>query len=99
WVRGGVRLAPLFAGGGQERGRRGGTENVAAIVGLAAALDAASARLAEEEARIGALRDAFENALLERLPGARVQGRDAPAPGRLPTVTSVTFPGADGETL
>ena len=99
WARDGVRLAPLFVGGGQERGRRGGTENVAAIVGLAAALRAATTRLAEEAARVAALRDTFERALVARIPGTRVNGAGAPAPGRLPTVTSVTFPGVDGETL
>ena len=99
WVRKGVRLAPLFAGGGQERGRRGGTENVAAIAGLAAALGAATAGLEAEARRVGALRDAFEAALPGRVPGARVNGRSAPPPGRLPTASSVTFPGVDGETL
>jgi len=97
WVRRGVRLAPLFAGGGQERGRRGGTENVAAIAGLAAALQAALSRLEEEGRRVGALRDAFEAGLRESVPGVRVNGL-GPA-GRLPTASSVTFPGVDGETL
>lgn len=97
WVRRGVRLSPLFAGGGQERGRRGGTENVAAIAGLDAALEAALSRLEEEERRLAALRDSFEEGLRERIPGVRVNGL-GPA-GRLPTASSVTFPGADGETL
>jgi len=97
WVRRGVRLAPLFAGGGQERGRRGGTENVAAIAGLAAALEAALSRLEEEGRRVGALRDAFEAGLREKVPGVRVNGL-GPG-GRLPTASSVTFPGVDGETL
>jgi cysteine desulfurase len=97
WVRRGVRLSPLFTGGGQERGRRGGTENVAAIAGLAAALEAALARLDEEGRRVGALRDAFEAGLRERVPGVWFNGL-GPA-GRLPTASSVTFPGVDGETL
>ncbi|MHB8800401.1 MAG: cysteine desulfurase family protein [Thermoanaerobaculia bacterium] len=97
WARRGVRLAPLYAGGGQERGRRGGTENVAAIVGLAAALEAALSRLDEEGRRVGALRDAFEAGLCARVPGVRVNGL-GPA-GRLPTASSVTFPEVDGETL
>ena len=99
WVRKGVRLAPLFAGGGQERGRRGGTENVPAIVGLGAALAAAVAGLEAEAGRLSALRDAFEEGLRARVPGARVNGAGLPPAERLPTVSSVTFPGADGETL
>ncbi len=99
WVRAGARVSPLFAGGGQERGRRGGTENVPAIVGFGAAILAAVGGLAAEAARVGALRDAFEEGVLARVPGARVNGR-GPEPGdRLPTASSVTFPGVDGETL
>lgn len=97
WVRRGVRLSPLFTGGGQERGRRGGTENVAAIAGLAAALETALSRLEEEGRRLAVLRDSFEERLRERVPGVRVNGL-GPA-GRLPTASSVTFEGIDGETL
>ena len=99
WVRRGVRVVPLFAGGGQERGRRGGTEDVPAIVGMAAALAAATAALDAESRRVGALRDAFEAGLRGRVPGARVNGVGPLPGGRLPTASSVTFPGADGEAL
>ena len=98
WIRQGVRVVPLFAGGGQERGRRGGTEDVAAIVGLGAALAAAEAAREAEALRVGALRDAFEAGLLERVPDVRVRAGGPPG-SRLPTASSVTFPGADGETL
>lgn len=99
WVRKGLRLAPLFSGGGQERGRRGGTENVPAIVGLGAALRAAVAGGEAERGRVGALRDAFEEGLIARVPGARVNGRGGTGGERLPTASSVTFAGVDGETL
>ncbi len=99
WARKGVRLRPLFRGGGQERGRRGGTENVPAIVGLGAALTAAIARMDAEAFRLAALRDAFEAGLLARVPGARINGAGRARGERLPTASSVTFPGADGETL
>jgi cysteine desulfurase len=99
WVRKGVRLRPLFRGGGQERGRRGGTENVPAIVGLGAALTAAVARMDAEARRLAELRDAFEAGLLVRVPGARVNGSKPVSGVRLSTASSVTFPGADGEAL
>jgi cysteine desulfurase len=99
WVRKGVRLAPLFSGGGQERGRRGGTESVPVIVGLGAAVRVAAERMEAEGRRVGALRDAFEAGLHAAIPGARVNGRGGSGNGRLPTASSVTFPGVDGETL
>lgn len=99
WVRKGVRVRPTFRGGGQERGLRGGTENVPAIVGLGAALTAAAAAMDAEARRLAALRDGLEEGLLARVPGARVNGIAPPPEERLPTVSSVTFPGVDGETL
>jgi cysteine desulfurase len=99
WVRRGVRVEPLFAGGGQERGRRGGTENVAGVVGLAAALRAAARGMDAEALRVGSLRDAFEAGLLARIPGVRVNGAGTGPGGRLATASSVTFSGVDGATL
>jgi cysteine desulfurase len=99
WVGKGTRLAPLFSGGGQERGRRGGTENVPAIVGLGAAVRAAVSAMERDASRIGALRDAFETGVLETVPGARINGKGGGRGERLPTASSVTFPGVDGETL
>ena len=96
FVRKGVRLQPLAAGGGQERGRRGGTENVAGIVGLGAAIRLASARLSSEAARLAGLRDRFEAGLLARVPGARIHAANG---CRLPTATSAVFPGTEAETL
>jgi cysteine desulfurase len=96
WVRPGVRLFPLAAGGGQERGRRGGTENVAALAGFGEAARLARLRLATESARLRALLRRFESGLLAAVPGARVNAASGP---RLPTASSVVFPGAEAETL
>jgi len=95
WVTPGLPLAPL-AGGEQERGRRPGTENLPGIAGVGAALQAACARREEESARVAELRDRLEAGLLARVPGARVNGGDAP---RLPGTASVTFEGCDAEAL
>jgi cysteine desulfurase len=96
WVRPGVRLFALAAGGGQERGRRGGTENVAALVGLGEAARLARLRLAGEGIRLAALRDRLEAGLLAAVPGLRI---NAAGGSRLPTATSAVFPGAEAETL
>ena len=66
-----VALAPLVPGGGQERGRRGGTLNVPGIVGMGAAARLALAQLDGEAAHLGPLRDAMERHLVEAPPGAR----------------------------
>lgn len=89
-----VEIAPLIAGGGQERGMRSGTENVAAIVGFGVACDRALARQAEESVRLGALRAALEQVL--GAAGARIFGAGA---ARLPNTTFFAFDGIDGETL
>lgn len=87
---------PLVAGGGQERGRRGGTENGAAIAGFAAAAAAARSDLAGESLRLSVLREALEAGLRARFPDAAVAGAEAP---RLPNTTCVIFPGIKAETL
>lgn len=96
YVRKGVRLQPVATGGGQERGRRGGTENVPAIVGLGTAIRLASARLSSEAARLAGLRDRFEAGLLARIPDTKIH---AAGGSRLPTATSALFPGTEAETL
>ncbi|HEV8267928.1 MAG TPA: cysteine desulfurase family protein [Thermoanaerobaculia bacterium] len=95
-VRKGVRVEPLLRGGGQEKGRRAGTENVAAIAGLSAALSRARRNLDEEGRRLSRLRDAFEAGLASRVPDVAVNGAGA---RRLPTASSAVFRGAEGETL
>lgn len=89
-----VELAPLIAGGGQERGLRSGTENVAAIVGFGVACELAAARAAVEAARLQRLRDGLEDSL--RANGARIFSDGAP---RLANTSFFAFEGIDGETL
>jgi len=95
-VRGGAPLAPLFRGSGHERGRRGGTENAAGIVGMGLAAEAAARDMAGESARIAALREVFERGVLAALPDAVVHGARAP---RLPSTSQVSFPGARSDHL
>jgi cysteine desulfurase len=94
YVKRGTRLRSLLRGGSQEKNRRAGTENVAAIVGMGAAAALASARLAEEAARESALRDALEARLLA-IPGTRVNGEGP----RVPNTTNVSFDGIEAESL
>ncbi len=98
FVRRGVRVVPQESGGGQEKGRRAGTENVAALVGLGVAARLATGRLDAEATRLGALRDRFEAGLRAAIPGISVNGT-GPGTVRLPTVTSAVLPRVDGEIL
>ncbi|HEY0036690.1 MAG TPA: aminotransferase class V-fold PLP-dependent enzyme, partial [Longimicrobium sp.] len=83
-------------GGGQERGLRPGTEDVAGAVAFAAAAEAAEAEREEVMTRIGALRDRLEAGLRARVPGLVVNAAAAP---RLLTISNVSVPGADPEML
>jgi cysteine desulfurase len=96
FVRRGTRLAPLLHGGGQERGMRPGTEDVAGAAAFAAAAEAAEAERETEMARLGSLRDRIEATLRERIPGLVVNAAGAP---RLATISNVSVPGADPEAL
>ena len=91
-----VRLLPLVDGGGQERGLRGGTLNVPGIVGMGVALEIAYAEREAEAARLEALRDRFEAALLDHLPDVQVNGQTAP---RLPQTANVAFRGVEAAKL
>jgi cysteine desulfurase len=90
-----VMLEPLMLGGGQERGRRGGTEPVAALVGFGAAAQHAAAEQAARTAALGALRERLEGGL-RRLPGCTVVAADAP---RLPNTVQFALAGLDGGAL
>jgi cysteine desulfurase len=96
YVRGGTRLQQLLYGGHHQRGFRPGTENVAGIVGLGKAAELARRWLAEDAARISALRDELEQGLLSRVSYSRANGARAP---RTPNTTNITFPGIEGEAL
>ena len=95
-VRGRVPLEPLLHGGGQERGRRSGTENVAGAVGFAVALELAEAERAEAAARVAALRDRFIARVLAAVPSAALTGDPM---HRLPGTASFTFAGTSGEAV
>lgn len=95
YLRSGLPLEPILHGGGQERGRRSGTENVAGAVGLAMAVRALQAdRDARGQASVAA-RDAFVASVL-RIPGAELTGHTRQ---RLPGLASFVFPGTNGETV
>jgi cysteine desulfurase len=89
----GVPLSALLRGGGQERGRRAGSENVLGIVGFGAAAKAANGL--GDSGRLAHLRDELERRLKSLCPSARLFGT---APHRLPNTTCVSMPGVSGET-
>ena len=95
-VRQRIPLEPLLHGGGQERGRRSGTESVAGAVALAAALDLAEAERAESAIRIARIRDEFVRDVLEFVPAALLTGHPE---RRLPHVASFTIDGVNGESV
>jgi cysteine desulfurase len=95
YVRSGVALEPLLHGGGQERGRRSGTENVAGAVGLSAGLSLAAVS-SEQTGSPGHLRDLLIDGVLAAVPGAFVTGSRS---SRLPNHASFCFPGTSGEAV
>lgn len=96
YVRTGIRIATVQTGGGQEKGRRTGTENVAGIVGLGAAMRIAVATRAAESARQSALRDRLIAGIAARIPDATLTGHPRE---RLPNNASFCFRGTQGEAL
>jgi cysteine desulfurase len=93
-LRPGIDIAPLIIGGGQERRRRGGTENVPGIAGFGAATAEAMARMSEQT-RLAALRDKLEAAVAKLAPASRVFSKDV---ARLANTSCLTMPGFANET-
>jgi len=89
-------FTPLIYGGHQERGLRGGTENVALIAGLGVAAELARKRVAEYDATVRRLRDALEQGILESIPNTERNGHPTE---RLPNTTNITFHGVESEAL
>lgn len=96
YVRRGTPLVHQVSGGGQERGLRAGTENVAYIVGMAEALELAYGHLAERVAHVSRLRDRLIDGVTARIEGVRLTGHPSQ---RMPNSASFTISGADGESL
>ena len=96
YIRKGTKFSPFMIGGHQEKGRRGGTENVPYIIGLGKACELAKKHLDEENTRIRVLRDYLEKKILETIPSAMVNGDRV---HRLPNTLSISFEYVEGESI
>jgi cysteine desulfurase len=96
YIRRGTKFSPFLIGGHQEKGRRGGTENIPYIVGLGKASELAARHLEEENDRVRFLRDKLEGRLLERIPDTLVNGDRE---HRLPNTVSLSFEYVEGESI
>jgi len=96
YIRKGTKFSPFLIGGHQEKGRRGGTENVPYIIGLGKACELAKKSLHEENTRVKALRDYLEAKLLGKIPNTLVNGDPK---NRLPNTVSVSFEYVEGESI
>ena len=96
YIRKGTKFSPFMIGGHQEKGRRGGTENVPYIIGLGKACELAKNHLNEENTRVRALRDYLEKKILEKIPNTLVNGDSV---NRLPNTVSVSFEYVEGESI
>jgi cysteine desulfurase len=97
YIRKGTKFAPFMIGGHQEKGRRGGTENTAAIVGLGKAAEMARKHMASGGyTAVGELRDTLEHEILAQVPSTFVNGDRA---NRLPNTTSIAFEYVEGEAI
>jgi cysteine desulfurase len=96
YIRKGTKFSPFLIGGHQEKGRRGGTENVPYIIGMGKACELAQKHLNEENTKVKALRDYLEAKLLEKIPNTLVNGERV---HRLPNTTSLSFEYVEGESI
>ncbi|MEN8614737.1 cysteine desulfurase NifS [Dehalogenimonas sp. THU2] len=96
YIRKGIRISPILWGGGQERGRRSGTENVPGIVGLGKAAKLAQSSMVAEAERLTILRDRLIAGVLTRIPGSRLNGHPTQ---RLPNNANFSFDYVEGESV
>jgi cysteine desulfurase len=96
WIKRGARVTAILTGGKHERNRRAGTENVPGISGLGVAAQLAARKLAGESARLGALRNRLEEAILAKVPGTVMNGVREP---RVPNTTNISFDAVEAESL
>lgn len=96
FIRKGVKVPSLLLGGTQQRGRRGGTENLLGILSFAKAIESARNSLPEASYRMEKLRNRFEEAIVEAIPEAYIHGKNE---ARVVNVSNIAFPHIDGETL
>ena len=96
YIKKGTRFSPFLIGGHQENGRRGGTENVGAIIGLGKACELAMEHLEDEAKKVGHLRDILETELLKTIPSSIINGNRE---NRLPTTTNISFKFVEGEAI
>lgn len=96
YIRRGTKVAPILHGGAQEREKRPGTENVAALVGMGKAAELARGRRLHLSQTTSLLRDRLQEKILQALPNARVNGYPAP---RLPNILNVSVEGIEGATI
>ncbi len=96
YIRKGTKFSPFMIGGHQEKGRRGGTENVPYIIGLGKACELAKKHLNAENTQVRALRDYLEQKILEKIPNALVNGDRV---NRLPNTLGVSFEYVEGESI
>lgn len=97
YIRTGVKIESLIHGGGQERSKRGSTENIAGIVGLGKAIELSVSEMKEESNREAALRDKLLSGIMEKIPYTKLNGPKGDK--RLPSNIDVSFIGIEGETL